>query len=127
MVWVGVLLIDPDAVFKPGYEWLVKRNREQPPEERQRLPVYEEWLDQQVMQNVIAGLVSVFCSAIIFYGGSKIKDLRGYGWGIVASALAILPCNFCCCIGAIFGAWGLVVLLNSDVKLAFSRAPVTLE
>jgi hypothetical protein len=127
VLWIGVLLIKPDMIFQPLYDWMVRVNREQPPEERQRLPQYEEWLDEQVTQNVIGALVSVFASGVIFIGGMKMKDLSGYAWGVAGSVLAILPCNFCCCIGAIFGAWALVVLFNSDVRLAFTRAPVMLE
>jgi hypothetical protein len=127
VIAIGILLIDPDAVFKPVHDRLVKMNREQPAEERKPVPLYDDFVRQQVTQDVIVALVWVFCSALIFYGGSKMKDMRGYGWGIAGSVLAILPCNFCCCIGGLIGAWALVVLLNSDVKLAFSRAPVTLE
>jgi hypothetical protein len=42
---------------------------------------------------------------------------------VTGSILSIIPCtNSCCCIGTPLGIWALVVLLNSDVKLAFSRS-----
>src|SRR5262249_10558957 len=57
----------------------------------------------------------------IFIGGSKMKELKGYGWAITGSILCIFPGMCCVCIGLIPGIWGLVVLLNPDVKYADSR------
>ena len=122
VISLAVMLINPDAMFRWQYDFQADLNAKQPPENRQPMPPYEEFVKSQTMINVPAGILQLIGSVIIFYGGSQMKQLRGYGWAIAASVLSIIPCNCCCCLGAPFGIWSLAVLMNSDVKLAFSRA-----
>lgn len=116
-----VLLVSPDTALKPVYDFLVQWNKDRPPKERQPIPRYEEFVKAQTTQNLIAGVLQLIGSLVIFYGGLQVRELKGYGWGIAGGVLAILPCNACCCIGFIFGAWALVALSGADVRLAFSR------
>lgn len=60
-------------------------------------------------------------SVLIAIGGWKMRSLGGYTLALVGSILAIVPFNGCCCIATPFGIWGLVTLLNSDVKAGFAR------
>lgn len=115
-----VVMVDPDTLFKRLYDFqadMIKKN----PQNQQKLPPYEEFVKTQTTQSLISNIVSMVASFFIIFGGMKMKQLQGYGMAIAGSILAILPCNCCCCIGAIPGIWALVVLLNSDVKLAFVR------
>jgi hypothetical protein len=69
----------------------------------------------------VYGVIMFVSGIIMFIGGSKMRDLRGYGWSLAAAILAGLEGFCCCCLPLIPGIWALVVLLNSDVKLAFSK------
>jgi hypothetical protein len=120
---IVIVLVSPDLILKAVYDREVKANRERPPENRVHIGTYDEFVKTWSDVNLIWGLVELVCGFMIFFGGSKMKQLEGYSIAIVASVIAILPCNRCCCIGAIFGIWSLIVLLSSDAKLAFARTP----
>lgn len=48
------------------------------------------------------------------------KNLESYGMALAACVVSIIPCYWNCCIfGMPFGIWGLVVLLDTNVKSAF--------
>lgn len=111
----------PDVLFKWQYDMQADMMNKQPPQNRQPMPPYEEFVKTQQMWNVASGVLQLIGGVFIFIGGAKMKTLHGYGFGIASAILAIIPCNICCCIGAVFGIWALVVLLNSDVKLAFTK------
>jgi hypothetical protein len=70
------------------------------------------------------GLVSyslgIMVSAVIFYGGLKMKRLENHGLAVAASILSIIPCTSpCCFVGIPIGIWALVVLTKPEVKSAF--------
>jgi hypothetical protein len=123
---LGTCIGAPDAVFRPAYDKLLDM-RKGAPAGQQPLPPYEEFRKSNQMQYIAYYAITLACSALIFLGGSKMKQMQGYGWAIAASILSILPCNSCCCIGLPIGIWALMVLLNADVKLAFSRNVPTKE
>ena len=51
------------------------------------------------------------------------KSLGSYGWGLAASIVSLIPiATGCICTGMPFGLWGLIVLLNADVKAGFAAA-----
>lgn len=118
---VGVILVAPDVALRRVWEEELKANRERAPEDRRRVPSYPEFAQAATTQTLIFGLVQMAISLAIFYGGTQMKALRGYRWGVAAGALAILPVNAFCCFSAALGAWALVALFGSDVRLAFAR------
>ena len=120
---MGIYAFSPETVVKPLYDMMVDMQKGQPPNQQQALPPYEQYVKDQQFQNLISGAFSFLCSVFIVLGGMKMKSLTGYGWGMAGSILAIIPVctNSCCCLSTPFGIWALVVLLNSDVKLAFAR------
>jgi hypothetical protein len=121
VISLAMMVAAPDVMFKWQYDMQVDMMNKQPAEKRQALPPYEDFVKSQQILNGGFGVLSLIGGIVIFIGGAKMKSLHGYGLGIASAILAIIPCNACCCIGAPFGIWALVVLLNADVKLAFSK------
>jgi hypothetical protein len=67
--------------------------------------------------NVIVGIL---INGIILFGGIKMRKLENYGLAMAASIIAMIPCNWpCCIIGLPIGIWALVVLSKPEVKNAF--------
>lgn len=63
------------------------------------------------------GVLSLIFAPVIFYGGFKMLKGESRGVAICASVLAILPLTSCCfAVGAVFGVWAIVVLMQTDVK-----------
>ena len=64
-------------------------------------------------------LVNIF----IVVGSVQMMQLKTWGLGLAASILAMINLGSCCCIlGLPAGIWGLIILLQSDVKAAMSSA-----
>lgn len=121
---IAGVLLSPDSFFDGVYKARVQANKDAAPEEKVRLPPYDEYVKQQTNYSLILSLIQMAGSFIIFFGGAKMKSMESYGWAVTAAILAIVPItNCCCCAGGIIGVWSLVALLHSDVKLAFARTP----
>ena len=121
-VMLGALsVVNPAAIVNLQYDQIEKWQRDQPPAQRQKLPPRDEAIESQKTQGPIYAALWVAAGVVIFIGGSKMKDLRGYGWALAGSILSIFPGMCCCCTGLVPGVWALIVLLNPDVRLAFSR------
>ena len=80
--------------------------------------------EQLKTQNTITylglGAVNVVGALITLFGGIKMRNLQSYGLAVFGSVLALIPCiSPCCILGQVAGIWGLVVLMNQDVKSAF--------
>jgi hypothetical protein len=74
-----------------------------------------------VRQNAAELGFAALTNLLAVLGGLKMRRLRGYGWGMAASVVSLIPLvTGCCCTGIPFGVWGLVVLLNEEVKAAFA-------
>jgi len=81
----------------------------------------------QVMSEAAgAGVAAIAClgmavmAVVTAFGAWRMKNLQSYGFSIAACILSIVPCyNSCCVLGIPFGIWGLIVLLNRDVRDAF--------
>jgi hypothetical protein len=115
-------LTSADALTDGYYNWIEDLQKNQPQQQRQKLPPKEEFAKSLQIEWTAAGCISIICSIFVFIGGSKMKELRGYGWAMAGSILAMIPCtNTCCCTSVPFGIWALVVLINADVKLAFAK------
>jgi uncharacterized membrane protein HdeD (DUF308 family) len=70
--------------------------------------------------SVLFALIALGLSALIIFGGLKMKNLESRGLAMVAAILAIIPCcNGCYCLGIPAGIWALVVLNKPEVKAAF--------
>lgn len=80
---------------------------------------------EQLVPVVIAlGIIGVSCLVGLFlvYGGWKLHQGESWMLGAIASGLAMVPCLSPCCIfGLPAGIWGLMVLLDPEVKLAFEE------
>jgi Zn-finger nucleic acid-binding protein len=74
---------------------------------------------------LILFVVYVIKGAVMLYGGLQLLKARRFGWSMAACIAAIVPTLDCCfLVGLPFGIWGLVVLLQPNVKQAFQyRAP----
>src|SRR5215471_18292338 len=75
-------LVSPDTTHRPIYDWMADMQKNQPANQRQPMPPYEEWLKQQQIQGIASAAVSLICSFLIVLGAGKMKQLRGYGLAI---------------------------------------------
>ena len=59
-------------------------------------------------------------NGFILLGAIKMRKLENYGLVMAATIVAMIPCNWPCCIlGLPIGIWALVVLSKPEVKSAF--------
>jgi hypothetical protein len=74
------------------------------------------------MQGPLAGAISLVIAAVngfVLFGAIQLLRLRNYSVAMVASVVAMLPCQCCCLFGLPFGIWALVVLNKPEVKSHF--------
>jgi hypothetical protein len=65
-------------------------------------------------------VISLIVSPLILFGGIRMMKGQSRGLAVVAALFSILPLTSCCFfVGAIFGIWAIVVLLQADVKAFF--------
>ncbi len=69
---------------------------------------------------VVITLVGLVLYAVAIVGAVKMKNLKSYGMSMASAVLVMLPCSCCCLFGLPVGIWALVVLMNDEVKAAFS-------
>lgn len=130
VVWVGlagVALADPML----GVEFLRKVAADQPdPQQRKELEDEAQELEDQLKANpganavgtVVEAVIGIGLNALAVVGGIMMRSGRGWGLGLAGSAVTAIPCLTGCCVTGIpFGIWGVVVLLDADVKAAFAR------
>jgi len=67
-------------------------------------------------------IFGLIVDAVIIYGAIRMKNRTSYSWAVAAAVLALIPClsSPCCAVGVPFGLWALLVLLDRDVRAAFS-------
>jgi hypothetical protein len=80
----------------------------------------------------VVSAVGLVYFAVMAYGGGRAKRLGSWGWGLASSIMATATvlglCSFNLpgmCAGLLvlpFGVWGLVIMLNNDVKAGFAIA-----
>lgn len=58
-------------------------------------------------------------SLLMIAGAVKMKNLSSYPLAMAGTIVAMLPCGSCCVISLPFGIWGLIVLLDNQVKSCF--------
>ncbi|MEK7723908.1 MAG: hypothetical protein AAB336_06135 [Acidobacteriota bacterium] len=67
-------------------------------------------------------VISLILSPLMVFGAIRMMKGRNRGLAITSAILSILPLTSCCFfIGAIFGVWSLVVLMQADVKSFFQN------
>ena len=74
------------------------------------------------MQGPLAGVINLVVAAVngfVLFGAIKLLRLRNHSIAVVASVVAMLPCQCCCLFGLPFGIWALVVLNKPEVKSHF--------
>lgn len=69
---------------------------------------------------IVFGIIGIIIGVVVFMGASKMKNLEGHGFAMVAAVLAMIPCiSPCCLLGLPLGIWAVVVLVKPEVKAAF--------
>ena len=67
-------------------------------------------------------VISLIVAPLIVFGAIRMMKGQSRGLAIASAILSILPLTSCCFfIGAIFGIWALVVLMQADVKAFFQN------
>lgn len=74
-----------------------------------------------VMVAIGMGLLMGGASALIFFGGLRMKNLESFGLSMAAAIAAVVPCVtiYCCLPGIGLGIWALIVLNRPEVKSSF--------
>ncbi len=65
------------------------------------------------------GAVSILFGILILAGGVCMIALKMWGLGVTASVLAVISPGGCCVFGTAGGIWGLIALMNPNVRSAF--------
>ncbi|MBB74458.1 MAG: hypothetical protein CMJ75_08095 [Planctomycetaceae bacterium] len=81
-----------------------------------------------IVATVIGLAISIGSSILTLIGALRMRQLKSYGLAVTACVLPMIPCiNSCCCALALpFGTWGLVVLLDPQVRDLFNQ-PVAFD
>jgi len=121
VAYVTLLFAAPEVLLRGQYDFMADLQKGQPNAKQQ--PPFEEFVKEQQIQSGAMQILAIAGSIVIFLAGGKMRQLKSYGLAMTGSIMAILPIctNNCCCLSIPFGIWALVVLLNSDVKLAFAK------
>jgi hypothetical protein len=72
---------------------------------------------------IVVGLLSLAGCFLTIFGGIRMRQLQSYGLAMTGGITAAIPCISClgCCgVGQIVGIWAIVVLMNEQVKRAFT-------
>jgi hypothetical protein len=122
-MWGGLSLFSPLSIINPAFDWIEESQKGQgaQQQQQQQLPPREDAAKAQQIRGPIVAVIGIACGVVIFIGGARMKELRSYGWAVAGSIVSIFPGLCCCCTGLIPGLWALLVLLNPDVKLAFTK------
>jgi hypothetical protein len=75
------------------------------------------------VSTAVQGFILVALNAVAVIGGLRMRSLGSWGWGMAGSIVSLIPiATGCCCTGMPLGLWGLIVLVNEDVKAGFAAA-----
>jgi predicted Zn finger-like uncharacterized protein len=73
----------------------------------------------RMVGGVVGTIIATCWAGIVLSAGWQMKNLKGYGYAMTGSIIAMVPCNICCLLGIPFGIWSLVTLNKPEVKNAF--------
>jgi hypothetical protein len=77
-----------------------------------------------VLLQILVSIIVFVYNGFIVYGTVRIQNLEGYGWGIAACILGILPlCSWCWIMSLISGIICLITLRSPDVIAGFEYKP----
>jgi hypothetical protein len=121
------------AMLEPQIDQIIRQKtgkdpKDLPPDQLKaaRHEAMQEVVNQQkqaLWQFVLFGVLNLAGTILPILGGIRMRSLRSYGLCVTGAIIAAIPCvslaSCPCFLGAIFGIWALVVLLNPDVKNAF--------
>ncbi|MBN1232890.1 MAG: hypothetical protein JXA60_06035 [Candidatus Coatesbacteria bacterium] len=62
----------------------------------------------------------ILWNGVILYGGLQMKQCKNIGLSWAAVIMSAIPCGYCCIIGLPLGIWGIITLLDEEVKAAFA-------
>jgi hypothetical protein len=115
---VGIYIIKPEILARQKYD-MMKQMFPQNPQ-----PAFEDFVKQEQTQQTVIYAVRAVAAVLMVVGAFKMRSLQGYGLAMTGTIVSLIPLcvNECCCTMP-FGIWSLIVLLNADVKLAFSLGP----
>ena len=90
-------------------------------------PEMKKWFKTGIQTNeqympVVNGFVAI-CGAVIAIGGYQMLTLSARWFCYIAAIVSVLPItitNCCCCAGAIFGIWAIIVMNLPDVRAGFA-------
>ncbi len=68
---------------------------------------------------LVLNSLGILFNGFILFGAQKMKSLESYGMAMAACILMMLPCNCCCFVNVPVGIWGLVTLMDANVKASF--------
>jgi hypothetical protein len=117
MVFIGI------AMHSVPSDQLEAQMKQQNPEQVKEMQ--KAGISVKDMQNwegwgfLISGIVSLLCGLIILAGGGCMLGFKLYVLGILAAILALISPGGCCVFGLIGGIWGLIALINPDVRAAY--------
>ena len=85
-------------------------------------------MNSTVIALIASLVISVGSSIVTLIGALKMRQLKSYGLSVTACVLPMIPClNSCCCVLALpLGTWGLIVLLDPNVRTLFNE-PTTVH
>ena len=122
----GYMVANPTPEMKKAMDEAMEKQKREKPEDFKKLQ--EAGLSIESLMNVGSGVliglgvVNLLSGLLGLFGGIQMMQAKSYGLAMFASIVSMIPCvsgSFCCLIGPIAGIWALVVLFNSDVKVAF--------
>ena len=72
-----------------------------------------------VIGNVVGNILAIPFQVFFIFGCKKMMQLESKPVVWMMLILAVIPCCTPCCVGLPFGIWGIVVMNDPIVKLAF--------
>ena len=91
--------------------------------EEQMVETFEAIYDWSKKLGVPAAILGLLGSAFVLMGGLKMNKGQSHGLAFGACIVSFIPyVSGCCCLGLIFGIWGLIALSKPEVKEAFASA-----
>ncbi len=88
---------------------------------RESMGLVSSMLSSMGSMSLVAGLLGIASGGVVLAGAVSMMSLRWYPLAVAGSVLAIIPgISPCCLLGLPIGIWSLIVLLQPDVRSAFS-------